>query len=258
MKSFLFIPFALLLGLLVGSWSPRAEIASLKQELASTKRLLKKQPERKRSISEVTSLLGIEGIERSRKKEIEQKEEILKEEKTILGAVEEESVESEDSITEELTDTDVVEESGEEKDAPLEMTQEEKEAKLDEAVELWKMRVNVARSTFISNTGMSDQQAMQFDVLIENMNLKIGETIDVFAENIEDAEEVQMEAGIRVMNDITESIVATYDSMDETMPKGWRRNTGENFTLVNFIDPEVGRPLVGLEGKLENMDGDRN
>ncbi|OVE74355.1 hypothetical protein BVX94_00670 [bacterium B17] len=258
MKSFIFIPFALLLGLLVGSWSPRAEIASLKQELASTKKMLKKQPERKRSISEVTSLLGIEGIERSRKKETEQKEEIVKEEKTIDDAVEEKAVEPVGSIVEESKDTDVVEESGEEKEAPPEMTQKEKEAKLDEAVELWKIRVNVARSTFISNTGMNDQQAMQFDMLLDNMNLKIGETIDVFAENIEDAEEVQMEAGIRVMNDITESIVATYDAMDESMPKGWRRNTGENFTLVNFIDPEVGRPLVGLEDKLENMDADRN
>jgi hypothetical protein len=85
------------------------------------------------------------------------------------------------------------------------------------------------------------------------MNVRIGTTIDEFANEAKDAEKVQTEAGIRLMNDITESMVTAYDEMDQTMPQGWRRRAGDKFSMTDFIDPEVARPLVGVEGKLEHM-----
>jgi len=245
MKSLLFIPFALFLGLIVGSWSPRGEIASLKKDLASTKELLKNQPGQKRSFSEVTSLLGIERTESSDRNETEIKEDV---------ATSEEPDATDEVAAGEFAESNAVENV----ETPPERTQEDMEADIDKAVELWRMRVDIARSTFVSNTGMNDQQAMQFDQRVDDMNLRIGETIDLFAENIDGAEEVQMEAGIRVMNDITESIVEAYDEIDKTLPEGWRRNTGEDFSLLNFIDPEVGRPLVGLEGQLGQINGSQN
>jgi hypothetical protein len=242
MKSLLFIPFALFLGLIVGSWSPRGEIASLKEDLASTRELLKNQPDQKRSFSEVTSLLGIERPESSDRKETKTKEDV---------ATSEDMDATDEAVAVEFADTNAVENAG----APPERTQEDMDDAIDKAVELWRMRVDIARSTFVSNTGMNDQQAMQFDQMVDNMNLKIGETIDLFAENLDGAVEVQMEAGIRVMNEITESIVEAYDEIDKTLPEGWRRNTGEDFSLLNFIDPEVGRPLVGLEDQLGQING---
>lgn len=239
MKSLLFIPFALFLGLIVGSWSPRGEMASLKEELASTKALLKNQPSQQRSFGEVTSLLGIERTESTDRNEAETKEDIA-----VVDEIA--AVEFEEENTVEIAET------------PPERTQEDMEDAIDKAVDLWRMRVDIARSTFVSNTGMDDQQAMQFDQMVDSMNLKIGETIDLFAESLDGAEEVQMEAGIRVMNDITESIVEAYDEIDSTMPEGWRRNTGEDFSLLNFIDPEVGRPLVGLEDQLGQINDSQN
>ncbi len=126
---------------------------------------------------------------------------------------------------------------------------------IDRAVELWQMRVNVARSTFVSNTRLSETQAMQFDTLVQSMNIRIGETIDNFAANLQDAEEVQMEAGIRLMNAITDSVVLTYDEMDEALQEDWRRESGKEFNLMDFIDPEVGRPLINVQDKLDGMNG---
>lgn len=85
------------------------------------------------------------------------------------------------------------------------------------------------------------------------MNVRIGTKIDTFAAEIEDAESVQPEAGIRLVNDVTEAMVFTYDEMDNSMPKSWRRRAGEKFNMANFIDPEVARPMVGLEGKMGGM-----
>ena len=96
---------------------------------------------------------------------------------------------------------------------------------------------------------------MQFDTLVQSMNIRIGETIDNFAANLQDAEEVQMEAGIRLMNAITDSVVLTYDEMDEALQEDWRRESGKEFNLMDFIDPEVGRPLINVQDKLDGMNG---
>ena len=83
MKSLIFIPFALLAGMLIGSWAPRSDVARLQDELNKANRLLKKQPERARTINEVTSLLG---IERSSNKPAKPAQKNTSEEISILGA----------------------------------------------------------------------------------------------------------------------------------------------------------------------------
>jgi hypothetical protein len=48
-------------------------------------------------------------------------------------------------------------------------------------------------------------------------------------------------------------MVTAYDEMDRAMPGGWRRSAGSRFTMTDFIDPEVARPLVGVEGRLQDL-----
>jgi len=222
----------------IGSWSPRNEIASLKSELESTRELLKNQPRQNRSISEVRSLLGIE-----HDGNLKAKETFVKSETTDQS---EASVEAKAVAAENAADTGL----DEEEQASRERSRQDLEAAIDQAVELWSIRVDVARSSFVSNVGINAQQAMLFDHAIDNMNIEIGRRIDRFARDVDGAEAVQMEAGVRMMNDITDSIVKAYDVIDETLPEGWRRDAGANFNLVDFVDPEVGRPLIWLDGQL--------
>jgi hypothetical protein len=122
---------------------------------------------------------------------------------------------------------------------------------LDRAIELWQTRVDIAKSTFVANGRLNDAQALHFETALVAMNIRIGATIDEFADSIRDADEVQPEAGIRLVNAITDAMVTTYDEMDETLPQGWRRRAGQSFSLTDFIDPEVARPMVGLEDRLQ-------
>jgi hypothetical protein len=50
---------------------------------------------------------------------------------------------------------------------------EDLQARIDEAVELWRVRSDIARSTFVSNAGLARDDAAQFDVLVEAMNIRL-------------------------------------------------------------------------------------
>ncbi len=244
MKAFIFIPFALLLGLLIGSWPLRSEVAQLNAELEDAKSLLKKRPNRAGSMNDVTSLLGIERLS-----------------PTAPNAVTPPSKPN----APEASDPQASNHPPELASSPPEALPEAStnpapevamNMDIDNAVELWKLRVDVARSTFVSNAQLNDEQELEFDVLVEAMNLRIGDTIDNFAEQLRDAEEVQMEAGVRIMNEITETIVMTYDELDKSLPAKWRESSGERFSLIDFVDPEVARPLTDVQDKLDNLSGD--
>ena len=255
MKIIVFIPLALLIGMLIGSWSPRSEIARLTEELKTTRELLKHQPRKARTINQVTSLLG---IDRSPDSPAPTGAPASDDELHATVPATHQSADAEAHSTDvALTNAASAVSSQEENATPPEATRPKEDMgdEIDRAVDLWQMRVNVARSTFISNTRLSETQAMQFDTLIQSMNIRIGETIDNFAANLQDAEEVQMEAGIRLMNAITDSVVLTYDEMDEALQEDWRRESGKEFNLMDFIDPEVGRPLINVQDKLDGMNG---
>ena len=59
------------------------------------------------------------------------------------------------------------------------------------------------------------------------------------------------EAGLRMMNEITDALVLTYDELNRSMPPSWSDDAGNEFQLVDYIDPLVAMPLSGLEDTLQ-------
>lgn len=113
---------------------------------------------------------------------------------------------------------------------------------------LWLTRMEFARTNFVHNAKLNEKQATDFDVLVEAMNLRIGTAIDKWVVKIKEQGTLTPETGVRMMTELGEAMVLTYDEMDRKMPEGWRQNAGAKFELVNFVDPEVLTPLQGLEG----------
>jgi hypothetical protein len=113
------------------------------------------------------------------------------------------------------------------------------------------MRSDIAREGFLDKISASKDQEVRFDVLMNAMNVRIEHAIGQWAEVFEQEEMPPHEAAIRMMNDVTGSLVITYDELDRSMPRGWRRDAGDSFELIDFIDPYVASPLVGLEDKLD-------
>lgn len=118
---------------------------------------------------------------------------------------------------------------------------------IQQASELWNTRVALARSSFVSNVGLNKDQENQFDILVGAMNLRLGDSIEKWAVYLKAKQDLNPEDGIRIMKDLSEAMVLTYDELDRNMPPDWRNKAGENFQLFNFIDPEVARPLVDAE-----------
>lgn len=118
----------------------------------------------------------------------------------------------------------------------------------------WALRADIARTNFVSRVKLNEQQTQDFDVLVEAMNLRIGATIDKWAAKIRQEGDMRPETGVRMMTDLGNAMVLTYDEMDRKLPAEWRENAGAKFELVNFIDPEVLTPLQDLEGFVNKGD----
>jgi hypothetical protein len=121
------------------------------------------------------------------------------------------------------------------------------EERMEEAIELWTIRSELARNTFLTNTGVNEEEVVRFDVLVEAMNLRIETSIAEWADLLRSEQVMPPEAAARMMNDISGAIVLTYDEMDRAMPPAWREDAGPKFQLFDFIDPRVATPLMGME-----------
>ena len=262
MKHIVFVALALLAGLVLGGWAPRSEVARLKKELAANRELLRSTNRSRSGLDNVTRMIGIDrtptkSSPTSRPVDTDPETPANSNKTIVISATPHgASISAGDDVRDEELAEDKEskdgKEDGEEEEEAGELTMEES---IEKAMELWKVRSDMARNTLISNVGMSDAEIQQFDLLVADMNAELTQTFTEFAEDLEEAEEVQMEAGIRIFNDVTDSIVNTYDAMDRTLEPGWRRAAGSKFTLTDFISPDVARPLIGVEDKLDGFGG---
>lgn len=126
---------------------------------------------------------------------------------------------------------------------------------LRKASDLWNTRAAMARNSFVGNVELNAGQAEAFDTLVAAMNLRLETGINQWVETIRKQGALTTEDSIRAMNTLSSALTTTYDEMDRLMPPGWRGKTGEDFELVNFVDPAVAMPLVEFEGVFDGGGG---
>lgn len=243
MKAYFLVPLVFLLGLMLGGWGPRAELREQQEELTKTQALLRQARTGggASDVGQVTRLLGIEGerphAAHGASPSPEPRDATLREPAPADAGTAPHAADA----------TPAEPEAPDRPDRPADM-----EAELNAAMELWELRAEIARSTFLANGDFSDGEAVAFDVLIEAMNLRLSHAIETWVSNVE-AKEVRAEDGIRLMNDVTGVLVLTYDEMDRKLPATWRDAAGQSLQLMDFINPSVARPLIRAEGKLNDI-----
>ncbi|OVE75677.1 hypothetical protein BVX97_03840 [bacterium E08(2017)] len=250
MKPYVFLPFVLLIGLVMGAWGTRNDLREVKEELREVK--AQKGVGARRSIeigSGVTQLLNINsGV--ATIDDREQKTEV-REDKT-------DAAEEEDSHRD-TESTELADEEKVEKEEREELTPEERRSEMEEniqrAAELWEARAKIARATFVDRAELTDEQAVKFDVLVDAMNLRMADTIEKWTVEAESKETLGPEDGIKLVNSVTDVMVSAYDDLDRNMPENWREKNDGEMNVTDFIDPEVAMPLVRLDGKMEGMGG---
>ena len=128
---------------------------------------------------------------------------------------------------------------------------------LETASDLWKTRVDIARNSFISNVATSDEQAVQFDVIMAAMNLRLSNSIASRVETLKQEKDISTETGLRLLNALSGDLVVAYEDLDRTMPAGWRKQAGGKFAVYDFINPDVVMPLAEAQESMERGRGDR-
>ena len=147
--------------------------------------------------------------------------------------------------------------SGRVGDAPLpekrkRVAPEDLRARIDEAAELWRTRIEIARASAIEKLGLDDKGAESFNDAIEDMNAKLRESIQIVADRVASSESLTHELGVRLMGDIATSLAEAYDAIGTCVDEDHRGEVSR-LELTNFIDPSVGEPLIAVQDKLEDF-----
>lgn len=127
---------------------------------------------------------------------------------------------------------------------------------IEQAVELWKTRCDLARNGFVSTVATGEEQAAQFDVIMAAMNLRLSNCISRYAASIREEDAMSPETGLRMLNELSSGMVLAYQDLDRTMPAGWRKQAGTKFSVLDFINPDSALPLADVQDKLHPPDPD--
>ena len=122
-------------------------------------------------------------------------------------------------------------------------------ARIEEATELWSARVEIARANAVKRLGLDANGEKSFDEAVARMNRKLAESVNTVATRIADDEKFTPELGVRLMGDLGISLAETYDELGAVAGEGARVDVSE-LNLVDFVDPSVAEPLIGVQDKI--------
>jgi hypothetical protein len=220
MKTTFYIILALLAGLALGSWTVKSDLRKARKEIASFKDQMSQRGQRQESIRSITSMLRVP-------------EPPSRQEPTAPVAAT-----NTPSVSVEVT-TNAAPQTKSDRETFREG--------IKTAMDAWKTRSALARDGFLSNINASPVQTQMFDKSIEAMNKELGDKIQQWTDYLKTQKEVSAETGLRMMNDLSGTIVKSYDELDRVLSPGWRDQAGEQFQLFDFINPEVALPLADAE-----------
>ena len=130
------------------------------------------------------------------------------------------------------------------------LSPEDLQARIDEAAELWRTRIQLARATALEKLGIAADSADAFDTALSDMNGRLRESMQAIADALVNEEEMTPEIGVRLMNDISAAMVETYDQIGGCVD-GAKRGDVAQLNLAEFIDPSIAEPLVAVQDKLD-------
>lgn len=235
MKSIPWLALALILGLVLGGWGPRADLQQARAEIARLKAEARQAARPRAELGAISAFLPVPGANgpaaRNRTAPV-----------------------TRSPRSRRPAESDPGEEHRETAPPPAPpgrpAGEERFEEQIRKAAELWRTRAELARSTFIANVTTTEDEGVLFDATMETMNARLAESLQRWADTLKQEQTLSPETGVRMMNDLSGTLVQTYDELDAGLPEGWRAKAGESFQLLDFIDPEVAMPLADVQDVL--------
>jgi hypothetical protein len=242
-RSFMLAVVCLFAGLLVGRLAPLADLRRVEAELAEAKAGPGRRTPSEAAVTGVRSMLQVSDQDMDKARRIRRARELMTNEAMaeVSAVVETNGAEGAVAST-----------------SRVEVVRDR--SSLSNSIQHlkkgWDMRRDLARNNLIRQLELPETSVNRFDVLVEAMNLRLGATVDAWSTKLLEQGSVNEEDGLRMMNELSEAMVLTYDEMDRTMPEGWREKVGPKFDLMRFIDPEVLTPLQDLEDIEDHTEDD--
>jgi len=126
--------------------------------------------------------------------------------------------------------------------------------RIEEARDLWSARVDIARAQCKSKLKLSGESEEAFDRALQEMNERLYESVSVLADIVDEQGKLTPETGLRLVGETATVMAEAYDRIGACVSPELRGEVGE-INIVDFIDPSVAEPLVGIQDRIEMPDG---
>ena len=137
---------------------------------------------------------------------------------------------------------------------PPRLSPEDLRARIEEAQDLWRTRVDIARAQWKAKLKLEGEAETAFDAALQEMNERLYDSVAALAGLLEGKDSMTPELGLRLVGETTTILAETYDKIGACAAPGMREQVS-SMQMVDFIDPGVAEPLIDVQGKLENFQG---
>jgi hypothetical protein len=238
-KVLLWLPLACLAGFMAGSWGARDDLRAYQE---SVKEERKNAAKKTGGFDTFANLVKIPEMARRPRK----KKHLAKSGVPTVKAV------SSAQGTNAASSVKTPAAAGEERPSRRRFTPDDLRARIDEAQELWRTRVDVVRAQWKEKLKLSGAAETAFDEALQEMNNKLYDSVAAVAEMLAEADTMSPELGLRLMGETTAIMAETYDRIGACVPPEMRSDVS-SMMIVDFVDPGVAEPLIGVQGKLEGF-----
>ena len=122
-------------------------------------------------------------------------------------------------------------------------------ARIEEAQDLWRTRVDLARTQWKTKLKLEGEAEKAFDAALQEMNERLYDSVAALAVLLEGKESMTPELGLRLVGETTTILAETYDQIGACAAPDMREQVS-SIQIVDFIDPGVAEPLIDVQGKL--------
>ena len=133
---------------------------------------------------------------------------------------------------------------------PKRLSPDDLRARIEEAQELWRTRVDVARAQWKAKLKLQGESERAFDAALQEMNERLYDCVSTLAEIVGREEKLSPETGLRLVGETSSIMADAYDRIGACVAPEMRGEVAE-INMVDFIDPGVAEPLVSVQDKLE-------
>ena len=242
------LPLALVVGGLVGAYGPTEELRTREERAEAEKAKTKAKQKSAGAFGSFAQIVNIpDEAKRPRRPRPAPK---AKTGKSAAATNNAESAESDVAAASDASTTNTP--AARNRKPEKQLSPEDLKARIDEASDLWRTRIEVAKASAVSKLGLDDAGKESFETALEAMNDRLRDSMQIVADQIASAERMTPELGVRLMGDVSTALAETYDAIGACAGDG-KRDEVSNLNLADFIDPSVAEPFVAVQDKLESM-----